>query len=92
MPKLLVRHPDEGDLTFTLTGERITIGRRAENKIQINHTTVSGYHAELTSYNGGYIIRDLDSTNHSCNAPQVRLRVVPFRTSGLITPSSDTSR
>jgi len=65
MPKLLVRHPEQGDLTFTLSGERITIGRRVENKIQINHTTVSGYHAELVSHNGRYIIRDLDSTNHS---------------------------
>ena len=65
MPKLLVRHPEQGDLTFTLTGERITIGRRAENKVQINHTTVSAYHAELISHNGRYIIRDLDSTNHS---------------------------
>ena len=65
MPKLLVRHPEQGDLTFTLSGERITIGRRAENKVQINHTTVSGYHAELTCFNGRYLIRDLDSTNHS---------------------------
>lgn len=65
MPKLLVRHPEKGDLTFTLTGERITIGRRAENGIQINHTTVSAYHAELTIFNGHYLIRDLDSTNHS---------------------------
>ncbi len=65
MPKLLVRHPEQGDLTFTLSGDRITIGRRADNKIQINHTTVSGFHAELTLHNGGYLIRDLDSTNHS---------------------------
>ncbi len=65
MPKLLVRHPEQGDLTFTLSGERITIGRRAENKVQINHTTVSGYHAELVAHNGRYLIRDLDSTNHS---------------------------
>lgn len=65
MPKLLVRHPEQGDLTFTLSGERITIGRRAENKIQIHHSTVSAFHAELTAHNGRYLIRDLDSTNHS---------------------------
>lgn len=65
MPKLLVRHPDQGDVTFTLTGDRITIGRQEDNKIQIGHTTVSAYHAELVKQNGRYLIRDLDSTNHS---------------------------
>jgi CheY-like chemotaxis protein len=65
MPKLLVRHPEQGDLTFTLTGERITVGRRAENNIHIDHATVSGCHAELVNLNGHYLIRDLESTNHS---------------------------
>ena len=65
MPKLLVRHPEQGDLTFTLSGERISIGRHSENNIQIRHSTVSGHHAELIEHNGRYIIRDLDSTNHS---------------------------
>ncbi|MEQ1851305.1 MAG: response regulator [Chthoniobacteraceae bacterium] len=65
MPKLLVRHPEQGDVTFTLRGERITVGRRADNMIQINHQTVSSYHAELIAVNGHYRVRDLGSTNHS---------------------------
>ena len=65
MPTLLVRHPEQGDLSFTLSGERITIGRRQDNSIQIRHTTVSGYHAEIVEHDGRYLIRDLDSTNHS---------------------------
>ncbi len=65
MPKLLVRHPDEGDLTFTLSGERITVGRHSDNTIQIRHTTVSGHHAELVQVGGHYVMRDLESTNHS---------------------------
>ena len=65
MPKLLVRHPEQGDLTFTFSGERITIGRHSDNNIQIRHTTVSGHHAEIFTRNGRYVIRDLDSTNHS---------------------------
>lgn len=65
MPKLLVRHPEMGDLTFTLTGERITVGRHSENHIQIKHGTISGFHAEFISQNGHYLIRDLNSTNHS---------------------------
>jgi CheY-like chemotaxis protein len=65
MPTLLVRHPEQGDLSFALSGERITIGRRPDNTIQIRHTTVSGHHAELVEHDGHYVIRDLDSTNHS---------------------------
>ena len=65
MPKLLVRHPEQGDLIFTLTGQRITVGRHSDNTIQIQHTTVSGHHAELIELDGHYLIRDLESTNHS---------------------------
>ena len=65
MPKLLVRHPEMGDLTFTLTGERITVGRHPENHIQLKHGTISGFHAEFIAHDGRYLIRDLNSTNHS---------------------------
>lgn len=65
MPKLLVRHPESGDVTFTLSGERVTVGRRADNTIQIDYRTVSSRHAELIAVNGRYVIRDLGSTNHS---------------------------
>jgi CheY-like chemotaxis protein len=65
MPKLLIKHPEKGDLSFTLSGSRVSVGRRAENSIQINHGTVSGAHAELVAVNGHYVLRDLDSTNHS---------------------------
>ncbi len=65
MPTLLVKHPEMGEMTFSLSGERLTVGRRADNAIQINHSTVSGYHAELVAVNGHYVFRDLDSTNHS---------------------------
>jgi hypothetical protein len=65
MPKLLVRHPEQGDLTFTFSGDRITVGRHSDNQIQIRHTTVSGHHAEIFLRNGRHVIRDLDSTNHS---------------------------
>ena len=64
MPTFLVKHPDRGEITFQLTGDRITVGRRSDNSIQINHGTISGHHAELVSTNGHYVLRDLDSTNH----------------------------
>jgi CheY-like chemotaxis protein len=65
MARLVVKHPERGDVTFTLRGERITIGRHADNTIQINHQTVSSHHAELTVVNGHHRMRDLGSTNHS---------------------------
>ncbi len=65
MPKLLVRHPERGDLTFTLSGERITIGRLSDNQIQINHGTVSAHHAEIVMRHGRLVLCDLGSTNHS---------------------------
>ncbi len=64
MPKLLVKHPQQGEVTFAIIGERITVGRRADNAIQINYGTVSAHHAEFVAVNGHYILRDLNSTNH----------------------------
>ena len=29
MPKLIVRHPERGEMTFPLNGERVTVGHRA---------------------------------------------------------------
>src|SRR5690349_20570153 len=64
MPTLLVKHPEQGEITFKLSGDRVTVGRRGDNTIQINHGTISGHHAELISVNGHYVLKDLDSTNH----------------------------
>lgn len=64
MPTLLVKHPERGEITFKLAEDRVTVGRRPDNTIQINHGTISGHHAELVAVNGHYVLRDLDSTNH----------------------------
>ena len=55
MPRLLVRHPEMGDQTFTLSGERITIGRHSDNHIRIAYDTVSKHHAELIRRDGRYL-------------------------------------
>ena len=49
-----------------LSGDRITIGRRPDNTIQILDRTVSGHHAELIATNGHYRLHDLGSTNLTC--------------------------
>ncbi len=64
MPSLCITLPDnKGEITHVLSGRKITIGRRPDNTIQIIHGTVSGYHAELISSAGHYLLHDLGATN-----------------------------
>lgn len=67
MPCLSIKLPEnKGEITHMLAGERITIGRRPDNTIQIVDRTVSGHHAELIATNGHYRLHDLGSTNLTC--------------------------
>jgi CheY-like chemotaxis protein/pSer/pThr/pTyr-binding forkhead associated (FHA) protein len=67
MPVLRIKLPEnKGEIAHVLAGERITIGRRPDNTIQIIDRTVSGHHAELISINGHYRLHDLGSTNLTC--------------------------
>ena len=64
MPCIRIKLPDNrGEVTHVLAGERITIGRRPDNTIQIIDGTVSAHHAELIATNGHYRLHDLGSTN-----------------------------
>lgn len=49
--------------TFPLTEAEITIGRAEENDLSIPVLEVSRRHAVLTQQEGGYLLRDLGSTN-----------------------------
>src|SRR4051794_14879620 len=67
MPCLRIKLPDnKGEFTHVLSGQRITLGRRPDNTIQIIHLSVSGHHAELISTAGHYRLHDLGSTNLTC--------------------------
>ena len=65
MPKLLISLPT-GDISKEVTGDIVTIGRTPDNRVQIDHHSVSAHHAKLTLCNGNYKIKDLDSTNRTC--------------------------
>ena len=65
MPALRIKLPNSGESTYHLTGERVTIGRAADNTIQIPHSSVSSHHAEIVEVNGRYSLHDLHSTNRS---------------------------
>ncbi len=63
MPCLRIKVPGRGEETHLVSGDRVTIGRRPENTIQILDPSVSAFHAELISAHGHYRLRDLQSTN-----------------------------
>ena len=52
-----------GPIALVQTGDVITIGRAADNKLQIDHHSVSAHHAKLLYSNGNYRLKDLWITN-----------------------------
>jgi predicted component of type VI protein secretion system len=58
----VIKGYNKGD-EFPLEAEEITIGRGEDNGIVLNTVEVSRTHAVLTKTEGGYMIRDLGSTN-----------------------------
>jgi hypothetical protein len=63
MPRLVAQTPEFEGKVFELSGAELTVGRIADNKIQIEHASVSGHHAVFKLDGLDYVIKDLDSTN-----------------------------
>lgn len=64
MPKILVSLPDGSSATHELVDATITVGRLADNALQIEDASVSSHHAELRLGDGGdYVLTDIGSTN-----------------------------
>jgi hypothetical protein len=63
MPRLVAQSPEFEGKKFELSGSDITVGRLADNAIQVEHASVSGHHAVLKLDSLDYTIKDLDSTN-----------------------------
>jgi predicted component of type VI protein secretion system len=63
MPRLVAQSPEFAEKTFDLLGKEITVGRVADNTIQIEHASISGHHAVFKLDALDYVIKDLDSTN-----------------------------
>jgi hypothetical protein len=63
MPRLVAQSPEFSGKSFDLTGKEISLGRVADNKIQVEHASVSGHHAVMRLDGLDYAIQDLDSTN-----------------------------
>ena len=54
--------PNNG-MTITLTGRPIKLGRRPDNDVMVNETTVSRRHALVLETDAGHVLWDLNSTN-----------------------------
>jgi hypothetical protein len=65
MPRLVAQSPEFTGKSFNLTGPEISVGRLADNMIQIEHASISGHHAVLKLDTLDYLVKDLDSTNGS---------------------------
>ncbi|MCE0522377.1 MAG: FHA domain-containing protein [Methylacidiphilales bacterium] len=63
MPRLIAQSQEFAGKSFDLNSPEITVGRVEDNKIQIEHASVSGHHAVFKLDALDYVIKDLDSTN-----------------------------
>jgi pSer/pThr/pTyr-binding forkhead associated (FHA) protein len=63
MPQIRVYLSDDNQAVHELSEETMTIGRLADNTIQIEDGSVSSHHAEITFEGGNYRLHDKGSTN-----------------------------
>ncbi len=56
---------DQAGTTLELPSSKLRMGRRADNDLVLRDEKCSGHHAEIVFEDGGYVLRDLDSTNGS---------------------------
>jgi len=64
MATLRIQFPEkETPTVLSIAGDRITIGRRADNTVQIVDRMISAFHAELILEGDHYRLHDLGSTN-----------------------------
>ena len=83
MPRVTITVPDSNPQPYRFQLDRrvVTLGRGSNNDIVIDCGSVSGTHAEMRRTDGGYELRDMDSTN-GIKLDGERMPVIPLR-SGL---------
>ena len=60
---LLIRGGPNSGVTIQLSGHAVTIGRRSDNDVVIDETTVSRRHSLVMEAADGFVLRDLNTTN-----------------------------
>jgi pSer/pThr/pTyr-binding forkhead associated (FHA) protein len=83
MPRVTITAPDTHPQPYRFQLDRrvVTLGRGSNNDIVIDCGSVSAAHAEMRRIEGGYELRDLDSTN-GIKLEGERMPAIPLR-SGL---------
>ena len=80
MPRVTITVPDQTPqpYRFQLDRQSVKMGRGSDNDIAINCGSVSVHHAVMERTNGGYQIRDLESTNGT-NLDGTRKPIIELR-------------
>lgn len=63
MPKLLLKFETAVIKEIKLDKPSVTLGRKPDNDIVLDHPTISGHHCKIYSSGGTYFVEDLNSTN-----------------------------
>lgn len=63
MPQIRVYLSEDNQTVHELTEDTVTVGRLADNTLQIEDGSVSSHHAEFVLENGEYHLKDKGSTN-----------------------------
>lgn len=73
MAKLLIHMPDGQEVTHDLPEDKTTVGRRPDNSLLIEDSSVSSNHAEIFFENNSFFVKDLGSTNGTyINGSQIK--------------------
>ena len=60
---LVVRGGPNSGMMIPLSGSPVTLGRRSDNDVVVDETTVSRRHALIMETPAGFVVRDLSTTN-----------------------------
>ena len=63
MPNITILNGEEIGKTYSWTSDQIRIGRNSANDFVISNASVSGEHCIIERCEGGWRVKDLDSTN-----------------------------
>jgi len=61
--RLTVYLPEDSPTIHECVGDRLTVGRLADNDVSVDDASISSRHAEIAVVEGAVVLRDLDSTN-----------------------------
>jgi len=77
MVMLVIQAEGEAPVTRELTAGTLTIGRKADNDVRLQDSTVSGHHAKIVTYFKASHVEDLGSTNGTfVNGRRVRMHTL----------------